>query len=152
MIPQTALHGNDAPLAAASGQKRPTNGVRNWHSLEASSVTHLLEVDPVEGLTPSEAALRVLSYGPTNSESMETRHITRMLVLLFLSSVIGFLLTAAILNRATGDRIEAFLILVVMVVGTIIAFSHVLRSSRASGRDATCLASWYLGKAWGSGG
>jgi magnesium-transporting ATPase (P-type) len=136
MIPQRALYGNDARSAAVSGPKQPTNRVRNGHSLEASSVTHLLEVDPVRGLTPSEAALRLLSYGPNNDESTETRHFTGILVLLFLISVIGFLLTAATLNRAAGDRIEVFLILGVMVVGPL------------TRRSATFLASRYPGKAW----
>jgi Ca2+-transporting ATPase len=57
-----------------------------------------------------------------------------MLVLLFLSTVIGFLLTAGILNSAIGDRMDAFAILVLVIIGAIAGFAYVLRSARA--RDA----------------
>jgi len=103
-------------------------GARNWHA-QASLVTRLLEVN--QGLTASEVATRRLRYGPNNSETLGSQRITGMLVLLILSSVIGFLLTAAIFNSATGDNLEAFAILVVVVIGAIVGFARVLNAARA---------------------
>lgn len=54
-----------------------------------------------------------------------------MLVLLFLSIVIGFLTTAAILNSAVRDSMEAFSIVVVTLLGAIIGFAYLLKSARA---------------------
>jgi magnesium-transporting ATPase (P-type) len=54
-----------------------------------------------------------------------------MLVLPFLSIVVGFLLTAAILNSATSRNLEAFAILAVVVVAAIVGFFHVLKAARA---------------------
>ena len=130
MIPQTAVFRNEAQTAVASYPNRRVKGAQNWHALEASFVTRLLEVDPVQGLTSSEVATRRLRYGPNNSEALGSRRITGMLVLLFLS-IAGFLLTAAILNSATADNIEAFAILVVVVVGPVVGFAHMLKAARA---------------------
>ncbi len=131
MIPQTALSRNEAQTAVASCPNRRVKGARNWHALEASFVTRLLEVYPNQGLTASEVATRRLRYGPNNSETIRSQRITGMLVLLLMSIVVGFLLTAAILNSATGDNMEAFAILVVVVIGAIIGFAHMLKAARA---------------------
>jgi Ca2+-transporting ATPase len=54
-----------------------------------------------------------------------------MLVLLFLSIAVAFLLTAAILNSATGDNVEALSVLVVLLIGAIAGFAHILKAARA---------------------
>lgn len=130
------MHQTAFPLTElqASAGRRPHLGAKRahpWHALEAASVTQLLEVDPCQGLTPWEVATRRISCGPNNTDALGSRRITRMLVLLFLSTVIGFLLTAAILNRAAGDSVEAFSVLVVVVIGAIVGFAYLLKAARA---------------------
>lgn len=53
------------------------------------------------------------------------------LVLPFLSIVVGFLLTAAILNSATGGNMGAFAVLAVVVVTALVSFFHLLKVARA---------------------
>ncbi|MCM3904491.1 MAG: cation-transporting P-type ATPase [Pyrinomonadaceae bacterium] len=131
MIPQTTLSRNKAQTALASSPSRHVTNARAWHALEASFVTRLLEVNSNQGLTASEVTTRRLLYGPNKSEIPRSPRITGMLILLFLS-IVGFLVTAAILNAATRDNTEAFAILVVVVLGAIIGFAHMLRAAQAS--------------------
>jgi len=107
------------------------NRARNWHDLEASSVTRLLGVDPNAGLTSPEVVTGRLQYGLNSCEGVGSRRITVTLVLLSFSTIIGFLLTAAILNSAVRDNIEAFSILVVVVMSAIVGFVYVLKAARA---------------------
>lgn len=102
-----------------------------WHAVETALVTQLLGVDPTEGLAAAEVATRRLSYGPNNVEGFGSQRITSMLVLLFFSVAVGFVLTAAILNGVSGDSIEAFSLLTVIVIGSIVGFAYVLKSARA---------------------
>lgn len=139
MISQTALSRNEARTSVADSFNRRIKGTRDWHSLEAASVTRLLNVNPNQGLTASVVASRRLRYGPNNSEGCGSHRMSGILVLLFLGIVIGFLVIAALLNRAAGDNVELFSILVVVILGAVVGFSYVLRSARAldAMRDAT---------------
>ena len=119
--------------AQASANKRAQRGATAtpWHAVETASVTRLLGVNPIEGLAAAEVATRRLSYGPNNEEGIGSQRITRVLVLLFFSIAIGFVLTAAILNGLSRDNIEAFSLLTVIVIGSIVGFAYVLKSARA---------------------
>ncbi|MGH9881951.1 MAG: cation-transporting P-type ATPase [Pyrinomonadaceae bacterium] len=131
MISLTALSRSEAQTAVVLWANRRMKGARHWHALKASLVTRLLEVNPNLGLSASEVATRRARYGPNNSETLGSQRITGMLALLFLSVVVGFLVTAAILNSATGDNLEASAILVVVVIGAIVGFAHMLKAARA---------------------
>ena len=117
----------------ASIDRRAHGGasVTPWHAVETAFVTRSLGVDPIRGLRATDVAARRLSYGPNSTERIGSQRVTRMLVLLFLSIAVGFILTAAILNGATGDNIEAFSLLTVIVIGSIVGFAYVLKSARA---------------------
>jgi magnesium-transporting ATPase (P-type) len=71
-----------------------------------------------------------LRYGP-NSEAARSRRLTGILVLPFLSILVGFMLMAAILNSAAGGTLEAFTILALAVVAAIVGFFHLLKAARA---------------------
>lgn len=131
MNPQIALHRNEVQMAKGTRPDLRKNGARNWHALEASSVTRLLGVDPNAGLTSSDVVTRRLQYGLNSCERVGSRRIAITLVLLSFSSAIGFLLTAAILNTAVRDNIVAFSILVLVVMSAIVGFVYVLKAARA---------------------
>jgi hypothetical protein len=61
----------------------------------------------------SEVITRRRHYGANSSESRGSRRVTIFLLMLFLSIVIGFLTTAAVLNSAIADSMEAFSIILV---------------------------------------
>ena len=134
MIPQTAFPQNKTLLAMVNRPNRQVNDSRNWHALEASAVAGLLEVDPSRGLTPSEVTSRRAHYGLNSCEALGSRRITGILVLLSLSTVSGFLLTAAILNSAVRTNIEVFSLLLVVAIAAVVSFAYMLKAARA--RDA----------------
>lgn len=119
--------------AQAGAHKSAQGGVAvtPWHAAETALVTRLLGVDPIRGLTTADVATRRLSYGPNNVEGVGSQRITNMLVLLSFSIAVGFVLTAAILNGVSSDNIEAFSLLTVIVIGSIVGFAYLLKSARA---------------------
>ena len=119
--------------AQASTDKRAQGRatVTPWHAVETPLVTRLLGVNPTEGLATAEVATRRLSYGPNNVEGFGTQRVTSMLVLLCFGIAVGFVLAAAILSGASGDSIEAFSLLTVIVIGSIVGFAYVLKAARA---------------------
>lgn len=131
MNSQVAIHRNEVQMAKGIRPEIRANSARNWHALEAPSVTRLLGVDPNVGLTLSDVVTRRLQYGLNSCERVKSRRITVTLVLLSFSTAIGFLLTAAILNTAVTDNIEAFFVLVVVVMIAIAGFVYVLKAARA---------------------
>lgn len=100
-----------------------------WHALEAAAVTRLLEVDPNQGLNAAQVASRRLGYGTNSGDALTSKRIDGVYVLLFVSVVIGFLLTAAVLNRAVADRVEAFSILAVLAIMAVVGFSYLLKAA-----------------------
>jgi P-type Ca2+ transporter type 2C len=102
-----------------------------WHAVETALVTRLLGVNPTEGLAAREVATRRLSYGSNNVGGFGTQRVTSMLVLLCFGIAVGFVLTAAILNDASGDSIEAVSLVTVIAIGSIAGFAYVLKAARA---------------------
>jgi Cation transport ATPase len=105
--------------------------VTPWHAVEASVVMHTLGVDPKRGLTASDVASRQRSFGRNTEEGVGSRRITAFLVFLFIGIAIGFIFTAAVLNRVAGNNIEAVSLLIVIAVGSIVGFAYVLKAARA---------------------
>ncbi len=131
MIRQTALPQNATQTARSQSLNIRVKGVKNWHAQDVSAVAELLGVIPEQGLTSSEAIASRLRYGSNSTESFRSRYITELFALLFLSIVVGFLMTAAILNSAIADGMEAFSLVAVTVLGAIVGFAYLLRSARA---------------------
>ena len=136
MIRHIDLTQTSAKNAVARSLNRPVEGVRRWYAVEASAVPELLGVNANQGLMESEVITRRLHYGANSIESLGSRRVTVLLVMLFLSIVIGFLMAAAILNSAITDSVEAFSILAVALLGTVVGFAYLLKSARALDRMA----------------
>jgi len=139
MIRQIDISQNATEKAATRRLRRPVESVRKWYAVGASAVPELLGVNPRLGLMESEVLSRRLRYGPNSSESPGSRRVTVLSLMLFLSIVVGFLTTAAVLNSAIPDSTEAFSVVVVAVLGAIMGFVYLLKSARALDRmaDAT---------------
>ena len=102
--------------------------------MDTSAIPEMLGVNPKVGLMQSEVITRRLWFGVNNTEGRESRRVTVLLLLLFLSVIIGFLMTAAILNSAVTDSGEAFSILAITTLGAVVGFAYLLRSARALDR------------------
>ncbi len=105
------------------------NHAYRWHALDAAAVARLLQVDPGQGLTAAEVITRRLTYGSNSSDSLASQRRNGLLLLLFLSIICGFLLTAAVLNRAVANRVEAFSILAGLAIMAIVGFGYLLKGA-----------------------
>lgn len=136
MIRHIDLTQKSAGNASARTLNTPAKAAKKWYAPDASAVPEVLGVDPKVGLMHSEVVTRRLWFGANSTEGRESRRVTLLLLMLFLSIVIGFLMTAAILNSAVTDRVEAFSILAVTLLGAIVGFAYLLKSARALDRMA----------------
>ena len=139
MIRHIDLTQASARNASARALNNPARTAKEWYATDVSAVPEVLGVDPKVGLMHSEVVTRRHWFGANSTEGRESRRVTLLLLLLFLSIVIGFMMTAAILNSAVTDRVEAFSILAVTLLGAIVGFAYLLKSARALDRmaDAT---------------
>jgi Ca2+-transporting ATPase len=131
MIRHIDLTQTPAKDAAARSLNPPVKAVKKWYAADASAVPNLLGVNPDQGLMESEVITRRLRFGVNSTEGRGSRRVTVLLLMLFLSIVVGFLMTAAILNSAITDSVEAFSILAITLLGAIVGFVYLLKSASA---------------------
>ena len=122
--------------AVARSLNTPARAAKKWYATDASAIPEVLGVNPKVGLMLSEVVTRRLWFGVNSAEGRGSRRVTLLLLMLFLSIVIGFLMTAAILNSAITDSVEAFSILAITLLGAVVGFAYLLKSARALDRMA----------------
>jgi P-type Mg2+ transporter len=98
-------------------------------SANAQDLLGLLGSSP-EGLSRSEAASRLGQYGP-NELKRERNTALGVLARQFRSSLIYFLIVAAVLSFATGDLSDGVIITAILVINAALGFSQEYRSERA---------------------
>jgi Ca2+-transporting ATPase len=91
----------------------------------------LFDVDPLSGLTTSQARERQLRFGRNALQQVKSRPAWRVLVDQFASIVIALLAFAAAVAWLTGDSMEAIAILVVLVLNAVIGFVTEWQAGRA---------------------
>ncbi|HSQ20529.1 MAG TPA: HAD-IC family P-type ATPase, partial [Blastocatellia bacterium] len=101
------------------------------HALDAATVTRLLDVDPSRGLSTSEANERRHRFGANALQTIRPRPAWRILLQQFASLIVALLGAAAFIAWATGDRVEAVAILVVLLINTVVGFTTEWKAERA---------------------
>lgn len=146
MIRHIDLTQTSARNASVRSLTQAAKSARKWYATDASAVPEVLGVNPKVGLMHSEVVTRRLWFGANSTEGRGSRRVTLLLVMLFLSIVIGFLMTGAIFNSAITDGVEAFSILAITVLGAIVGFAYLLKSARALDRMADAIRTHVLVK------
>lgn len=101
------------------------------HAAAAASVAAELRVEPATGLGAAEAAARRERFGPNELPAARGRPAWRLLLNQFLSLIVALLAAAAGVAWATGDRVEAAAIVVVLVFNALIGFFTEWQAARA---------------------
>lgn len=101
------------------------------HALDAATVTRLLDVDPSRGLSTSEANERRYRFGANALQTIRPRPAWRILLQQFASLIVALLGAAAFIAWATGDRVEAVAILVVLLINSVVGFATEWKAERA---------------------
>jgi Ca2+-transporting ATPase len=103
----------------------------NWHCLTAREVIDHLGSHAAIGLSPEEAAARLLQYGPNALK--EGHH--RSLLVLFLGQFSDFMILvlvgAALVSGIIGEPQDAIAILVILLLNAIIGSAQEYRAERA---------------------
>ncbi|MEP7347628.1 MAG: HAD-IC family P-type ATPase, partial [Gemmatimonadaceae bacterium] len=122
-----------APTEAPRAKAEPKNGqtgreqpppavVEAWHTLSIEVAAQHLRTDATRGLTNDEAAQRLKRFGANRLEQARGRTPFAILLHQFKSLLVLLLFAAAGIAFATGERLEAGAILVVVVLNATIGF------------------------------
>ncbi len=96
---------------------------RSWHTPTLVEVLERLGCDPALGLTDSEADDRLLRFGPNLLERQERRSDLSILLEQFNSLPVAMLGVSAAVALATGGRLDAAIILSVVMINAGIGFT-----------------------------
>lgn len=131
MKTETATIKNHGSASCSSAKSRMASLPREPHAIDSGSVLKLLEVEPGRGLESSEVERRRVRYGANIIQTIRPRGAWRILIDQFASIVVALLALAAIVAWATGDRMEAGAILVVLALNAVVGFATEWQSGRA---------------------
>ncbi len=101
-----------------------------WHALSASEALDALD-SGAEGLTATEAARRLASFGPNALPTAAARGPGSILVAQFADFMIGVLFVAALVALVIGEAVEAVAILAIVVLNAVLGFVQEWRAEQA---------------------
>lgn len=102
-----------------------------WHTMSLSAVGQKLNTDLKKGLTPAEAAARLARYGPNEIVGREGEPLWRKFLAQFQDFLVIILLAAGALSFAIGERTDAALILLIVVLNAVLGVIQEGRAERA---------------------
>lgn len=102
-----------------------------WHSLSVAAAGRELGTDTECGLTPQEAAARLERYGPNELGGKEGEPLWRKLLAQFQDYLVIILLAAGAVSFAVGERTDAALILLIVVLNAVLGVIQEGRAERA---------------------
>ena len=102
-----------------------------WHTLSVVETAKRLNVDPQIGLSPSEAQRRVTIYGSNEIVARPPRSLWGMFLGQFSDFMIFVLIVAAVVSGVIGEPVDAFAIVVILLLNGLIGFVQEIRAERA---------------------
>ncbi len=84
-----------------------------------------------QGLTTAEASKRLVEYGPNDTTGIKQISPALQLLRLFLNPLVAILLVASVISVLLGDRVNASIILVIVLLSNILNFVQTYRSQKA---------------------
>jgi P-type Mg2+ transporter len=106
---------------------------------EEQAGTHLVPLQELfeqfksseRGLTSAEARKRLGTYGPNNTTGLKRTSPVAQFLRLFLNPLVAILLVASVISAILGDRVNASIILVIVLLSNILNFVQTSRSQNA---------------------
>ena len=105
--------------------------LKDAHALHSEHVIRELRVDAAAGLTEEEVRARRAEFGPNVLPHARSRSLRRILFDQFLNIIVLLLAAAAAISLMTGDRVEAFAIVIVLALNAAIGFAMEWQAGRA---------------------
>ena len=110
-------------------QKQPGAGNVAVHTLPVQKVFEQLKSSE-QGLTSEEARKRLDTYGPNDTTGVKHSSGVIQFLRLFLNPLVAILLLAAVISAVLGDRINASIIIVIVLFSNILNFIQTSRSQQ----------------------
>ena len=127
--PRAAIHKLFRPAAASAPAKPPVTLA--WHTLEPARIAERLHTHPTRGLSPEEAARRLVDYGPNELQAAQRISPWALLLEQFKNILILILLVAVGLSALLGHSVEAIVIGVIVLFAVLLGFVQEYRAERA---------------------
>jgi Ca2+-transporting ATPase len=116
-------------VAATDTPRRPQETL--WHCQSVAQTVERLQLDTSTGLSAQEARRRLAVQGENLIPESRGRTVLHMLVGQFTNFMILVLLAAALVSGLLGELIDAFAILVILLVNAVIGVVQEYRAERA---------------------
>lgn len=104
--------------------------VKNWHALSIKENYQILKTSE-EGLTDSEAKLRLKKYGLNNFSNEHRRNLFILFLNQFKSPLIYILLITAIITFYLNHALDSWIILGIVIFNAVFGFSHEIKAEKA---------------------
>lgn len=121
----------DDPFPPKNQTSSPDEVNDTWHTLEAKDIAELLETQPVEGLSSSEAQERLQKTGPNELKEAPRAGFLQMVLDQFNNFIVIILILASIVSAFLGDYVEAVAILTIVVLNAILGVVQEQRAEEA---------------------
>jgi Ca2+-transporting ATPase len=102
-----------------------------WHALEVSEVLELQGSSLTQGLSEAEAAARLARGGPNALEEAKPPSLLRVFASQFMSPLIFLLIVAAVIALVVGERTDAAVVMVVLLVNASVGTMQERRAERS---------------------
>jgi magnesium-transporting ATPase (P-type) len=102
-----------------------------WHALDPAELAEALDTDPHHGLTASDAADRVATYGPNALQEAEATPWWVTLLTQFRSPLIYILMLAGLLTIVLGEYLDSLVIAAVLALNASIGFVQERRAEES---------------------
>lgn len=114
-----------------SSEELPESNTRDVHTLGVGQVVTILRTDLERGLTAEEAEARLEEYGPNELEKRERISPLRIFLEQFTGFLVVILIVAALVSFLIGEMVDAFAILVIIVLNGILGFVQEYKAERS---------------------
>lgn len=104
---------------------------RDWHCLLAGEVLHILEADPLEGLDPGKAVLRLAEVGPNQLKEQARASLFALFFEQFKDFMVMVLLVATGISWALGEVVDALTIVAIVILNAVLGFIQEFRAEKS---------------------
>ena len=111
-------------------QEHPGEGKVAAHTLPVKKLFEQLESSE-QGLTSEEARKRQDKYGPNDTTGLSHTSPVVQFLRLFLNPLVAILIVASVVSAILGDRVNASIIIVIVLLSNILNFVQTYRSQNA---------------------
>ncbi|WP_454731400.1 MULTISPECIES: cation-translocating P-type ATPase [Cupriavidus] len=122
---------SSSPSTPAAGTPSGATGATPWHARECHEVAREYAVDPARGLDSEQAAQRAREHGPNALQAAPRRSVLALAAAQLADPMVVILVIAAIASAILGDKLDALVILAIVLMTTALGLSQTWRADRA---------------------